>query len=240
MGCAQTNNPCWGYGLFSLGYLRCSPSINIWWRSQSVSSPSGRIVKRNNDLTIFAWDLPETHNHEFVGLFATLPSVFENCSDILSFHDIMSEFSITNIGLLASGDFTLQTALVNEGECDSQVWRYLLELCLTPDDEGKLKIMGVYLRKVGPRLFYRDGTLRLARFDFARFLSSTFLLIRFRRPGVLNIFAILLSTSPLTIFLYFGKQPRRHYGTLQTECFYYRNLTHRVTPWHLRCYFVAW
>ena len=43
------------------------------------------IVKRNNDLTIFAWDNPPNHEQPSCGLFATSPEAFAHSSGIVPF-----------------------------------------------------------------------------------------------------------------------------------------------------------
>jgi len=126
------------------------------------------IVKRNNDLTIFAWDVPQSHIQQFLGLFAPSPAAFADSSGIMPFADVFSDFSVTNMGLLASGDVPLRAAFVSEREGDRQCWRYLLFLGSvgTDNQASERRVMngGIYLRKIGPRLFYRDGNFPLAGF----------------------------------------------------------------------------
>src|SRR5438045_552339 len=62
------------------------------------------IVKRNNDLTIFAWDVSQPHAQQFLSLFATSPAAFASSSSIAPFFDDSLNFSVTNRGLLVSGD----------------------------------------------------------------------------------------------------------------------------------------
>src|SRR5271155_1379265 len=57
------------------------------------------IVKRNNDLTIFAWDTEEDRRLGAIGLFAKSPAVFAASSGIVPFSDDVPDFSVTNKGL---------------------------------------------------------------------------------------------------------------------------------------------
>lgn len=112
------------------------------------------IVKRNNDLTIFAWQ-NEGLNQSFLGLFAPTPRVFADSTRIKPFFIDLMDFSITNRGLLVSGDATLRLLAV-EG---SDILRYAMFL-------GQSFAMGgIFLRKIGPKLFCRDGSYALAGFE---------------------------------------------------------------------------
>jgi hypothetical protein len=121
------------------------------------------IVKGTNDLTIFAWEVPESHNQRSLGLFATSPAAFTHSSNIVPFHDDFANFSVTNKGLLVSGDMPLRAAAVTEREGNDEVLRYLLFVG-TAVDASRIGDGGIYLRKLGPNLFYRDGTVPLAGF----------------------------------------------------------------------------
>jgi len=118
------------------------------------------IIKRNNYLTIFARDVFQIREQQTLGLFASSPAVFVTSSSVAPFSDDFSNFSVTNKGLLVSGDVPLRAAVVT-GE-EGEILRYLLMLGrngFTPIADG-----GIYLRKVGPKLFYRDGRLPLTGF----------------------------------------------------------------------------
>jgi hypothetical protein len=120
------------------------------------------IIKRNNDLTIFAWDAFQTHERQTLGLFAPLPAAFVSSSSFVHFSDDFSNSPAANKGLLVSGDVPLWVAAVTREEGDREILRYLLFLggnIPTPFTDG-----GIYLLKVGPRLSYRDGRLPLAGF----------------------------------------------------------------------------
>jgi hypothetical protein len=112
------------------------------------------IVKRNNDLTIFAWDNLNRHEHQFLGLFAPSPAGFINSSGVSPFIDDFINFSVTNKGLFVSGDVPLRTASITT-EDGLQIVRYMIFLGLYSSTfDG-----GIYLRKIGPKLFQRDGKL---------------------------------------------------------------------------------
>jgi len=118
------------------------------------------IVKRNNDLSIFAWNINPSQGfeqHRAIGLFASSPANFRGSSAIKPFIDDFMNFSVTNKGLLVSGDVPLRIGTVTARD-GSHVVRYLIVL-------GKsTKGGGIYLRKIGPKLFYRDGRVPLAGF----------------------------------------------------------------------------
>ncbi|KAF2255007.1 HET-domain-containing protein [Trematosphaeria pertusa] len=118
------------------------------------------IVKHNNDLTIFAWDVPQESKQRFVGLIAPSPSAFIRCPGIVPFEDDFANFSVTNKGLFLSGDIPLRAANVTtEGGRVEKLYSIFLGLDLDTGIDG-----GIYLRKIGPRLFCRDGLLPLAGF----------------------------------------------------------------------------
>jgi hypothetical protein len=114
------------------------------------------IVKRNNDLTIFAWQ-NEGLDQSFLGLFAPTPRVFADSAGVMPFSDDLMDFSITNKGLLVSSDAPLRVVAVTAGD-GSEIIRYAIFL-------GQSSTMGgIYLRKMGPKLFCRDGSFALAGF----------------------------------------------------------------------------
>jgi heterokaryon incompatibility protein (HET) len=121
------------------------------------------IVKRSNDPTIFAWDLPQSYNQQRVGLFAASPSNFASSSSIVSFTYNGANFSVNNMGLLVSGHIPLGFGSVT-GEGNQEILPYVLVLGRSsPDGLG-----GIYLRKIGPNVFHRDGRLPLAGFGKSR------------------------------------------------------------------------
>ena len=141
------------------------------------------IVKRNNDPTIFAWDIPQRDEQPYYQcLFATSPAAFAHSSDIVPFQDDSADFAVTNRGLRVSGDVPLRIAGVAEKGTKRLVSRYLLFLGTDfgafPPSAG-----GIYLRKIGPNLFYRDGILPLAGFgrnevaQYSRFHTTEYYIL---------------------------------------------------------------
>ena len=126
------------------------------------------IVKRNNDLTIFAWEVPQRFRHRSVGLFAQSPAAFNASSGIIPFDDDFGVFSVTNRGLLLAGDIPLRAA---EVAADGVHVETLYYVCLGLRRNAPASVEydydwqgGIYLRKIGPKLFCRDGFLPLAGF----------------------------------------------------------------------------
>lgn len=117
------------------------------------------IVKRNNDLTIFAWESPSQQSSHF-SLFAHSPEAFADSAGIVPFSNDFLDFSISNKGLLRSGESVQRIAFVktNNQPCRDVV-RYLINLGTRNGALG-----GIYLRKIGPNVFYRDRELPLAGF----------------------------------------------------------------------------
>ncbi|KAF2633519.1 HET-domain-containing protein [Macroventuria anomochaeta] len=126
------------------------------------------IIKRNNDLTIFAWDILPGFKQQFVGLFAPSPIAFSGSSGIVPFSDDFANFSVTNRGLFLTGDIPLRVAeAATEGGRNENLYLIFLGTTLdasVPDEDTSRIDGGIYLRKIGPRLFCREGLLRLAGF----------------------------------------------------------------------------
>ena len=118
------------------------------------------IVKRNNDLTIFAWDTG-LENVEFnnpVSLFAPSPSCFINSFEVRSFMEsVHRSFSVTNAGLFIPGEKTINPTRIVRGDLGHLIVRYTLHLGTNEQDYW----CNIHLRKTGPAMFYRDNTLPL-------------------------------------------------------------------------------
>jgi hypothetical protein len=182
------------------------------------------IINRNNNLTVFAWDVFQIHEQQTLVLFASLPAAFVTSSSVAPFSEEFSNFSVTNKGLLVSGDAPLRAAVVT-GE-EGEILQYLLILernAFTPIADG-----GIYLCKVGPRLFYRDGRLPLAGFGEKcsdKFVCSMLLITIFlstQSPPTPLLFPpseIVQSMSLSTIYLGLKTQFLRLCGTLQIVYF---------------------
>lgn len=114
------------------------------------------IIKRNNDLTIFAWSTPGPFQNQVLGLFAESPTVFSNSSGIYPFFDDFINFSVTNKGLFISGDVQMRVAIVSQNGSSEHLYLIILGHSSATG--------GIYLRKFGPKLFYRDERYPLAGF----------------------------------------------------------------------------
>lgn len=125
------------------------------------------IIKRNNDLTIFAWELPQESRSKFVWLFAPSPSAFAASSDIIPYLDDSLNFSITNKGLFFTGGSFIRVAAVPTEDGRVEML-YLICLGVKLDkmvprgSSAFRRDVGIYLRKIGPKLFCRDGLFRIA------------------------------------------------------------------------------
>ena len=125
------------------------------------------IIKRNNDLTIFAWDLPQDSSPQFIGLFAPSPSAFAVSSGIVPFSDDSMNFSVTNRGLFFTGGGFIRVAsvLTRSGHVETLYLTCLgasFDMSVSTQSSTFRKDIGVYLRKIGPKLFCREGLLPLA------------------------------------------------------------------------------
>jgi hypothetical protein len=109
------------------------------------------IIKRNNDLTIFGWENVSRHNRwdGLVGVLATSPKAFSGSTDLQNIYvGLGPEFSITNRGLLLTGDFKLS---YRSSDLDPEKSTYVL-LIATTDNSTTCEIG---LRKLAPRLYGR-------------------------------------------------------------------------------------
>lgn len=100
------------------------------------------IIRRSNDLTIFACGPKYTSS-----LLASSPEDFRSQGKITPFVDDFVEYSVTNKGVLFSGDIPLR--IWHDGHADSQ-HHYGSFVGRDPSCMG-----GIALRKIGPRLFMR-------------------------------------------------------------------------------------
>lgn len=120
------------------------------------------IVKRNNDLTILAWEDSKSSDKTSIKLFADSPAAFINSALLSPFGDDFPDFSVTNKGLLVSEAIELRVMSVTINKYGNEMLLYALFLG-TSDVNSDLPF-GIYLRKIGPKLFTRDWTLPLAGF----------------------------------------------------------------------------
>jgi hypothetical protein len=173
-------------------------------REKSFRRLQEEIVKRSNDMTIFAWEqlthvlMPQSSaqkngtddRHETIpatttaivceadddprpgnpinnsqpsvlGVFAPSPAHFARSGDIRPFSNDFEAFSITNRGLFLSGEVPLHIATAEVTGSRREPSYY----CLMLGYQGKppqVTRVGIFLRKVGPNLLYRDRTMLLA------------------------------------------------------------------------------
>jgi hypothetical protein len=124
------------------------------------------IVKRHNDITIFAWNPLEKglHDREYLGLFAPYPANFAESFAIRPFTDVFIEFSATNKGVLFTSEIRLRTKFITQPIIAHVGVFYLF--CLGKDSQyggsERQRHTGIYLRKLGPRLYCRLGNVAMA------------------------------------------------------------------------------
>jgi hypothetical protein len=132
------------------------------------------IIKRSNDLTIFAWETQADTRQELVSPLATSPNDFAGSHDINQYTADFAEFSMTNKGLLLSSDIPLRSAFSRAWDF-SRISQYAgiyggVNAYLVYLGTSKRTIAGIYLTKIGPNLFCRNG--HLARVNFEDALSD--------------------------------------------------------------------
>ncbi len=127
--------------------------------SKSFRRLQEEIVKRSNDMTIFAWEGsvdpagPPVGNYN--DLFAPSPAAFLGSKGIQYFEraEFDPEFAITNKGLQMEGQLTL----LLRDEPFVGVSRYSLRLGARWTDDDQCFEIGIPLSKVGPSVFVREG-----------------------------------------------------------------------------------
>jgi hypothetical protein len=111
------------------------------------------IIKRNNDLTIFAWETvlvqPYKTGDSLTEVLATSPAAFAGSADLRNISvEPGPEFSITNRGLLLTGDFKLS---YRSYSLEPKLSTYMLQVATT----ARSAPLNVALRKLAPRLYGR-------------------------------------------------------------------------------------
>lgn len=120
------------------------------------------IMKRNNDLTILAWDDLRDRKKQALGLLAESPACFALTSEVDPFSDDIASFTVTNKGLAISG-IPLRSAVYSDGiDKGNNVELYCVHLGVGGRESADSG--GLYLRKIGPGYFYRNGSTPLAGF----------------------------------------------------------------------------
>lgn len=113
------------------------------------------IVKRSNDLTIFAWN--PSGSTEYCSVLAPSPACFLGSKDVEPF-DLAAcnpEFALNNKGLRISG--SLWNLPIKYDGVEDESTRSFLQLGTCPSRDNITA--GIFLRKVGPGFFFRDGRL---------------------------------------------------------------------------------
>lgn len=147
------------------------------------------IIKRNNDLTLLAWNCrPDRYGRreKLISPLAPTPAVFSDFSRVSKITAEFPEFSVTNKGLLISGDSLLHSCEIKTAGGE-WLTLYVLKLGTTKSTLGNDKHGGIFLRKIAPHVFCRDGLLPLAGFR-----SNSNLL----HAWEVSEFYILLDTEP--------------------------------------------
>ncbi|KAG0648270.1 Vegetative incompatibility HET-E-1 [Hyphodiscus hymeniophilus] len=149
-----------GYSL--LGLFEINMPLLYGEGTKSFRRLQEEIVKRENDLTILAWESLKSEGESIIRLFAESPAAFSNSSLIDYFHDDFGNFSITNKGLLVSGEIPLRVVSTKTPD-GKDICMYALFVGTSFKDKHEPD-GGIYLRKLGPKLFTRELTLPLAGF----------------------------------------------------------------------------
>ncbi|PMD30591.1 hypothetical protein L207DRAFT_223756 [Hyaloscypha variabilis F] len=126
------------------------------------------IIKINNDLTIFAWEAPKPYDKTAFKLFAETPAAFVDSCKMRPFGDDCEDFSVRNKGLFVSGEVPLREVSIVLPDINHQISRYALFVGYSTK-HNEAPDGGIYLRKIGPKLFVRDLTLPLAGFGDPNF-----------------------------------------------------------------------
>jgi hypothetical protein len=117
------------------------------------------IVKRSNDLTVFAWNpRPWEQVDEHCSLLAASPANFLNSGEIVAWkiYNYNPEFAITNKGLRIEDHLCLVETTPNEGQAK---YDYVFQVgvgAFYSSAEEYLQV-GIHLRKVGAGLFLRQS-----------------------------------------------------------------------------------
>jgi hypothetical protein len=127
------------------------------------------IIKRHNDLTIFAWNNPSAESragrllhsqslkHEFVGVLAASPHSFAGMGRVVPFVDDFADFALTNRGVLLSKEIPIRKIRLDD--CGLHL-RHMYAVCLGMDTSTTGSV-GLCLRKIGPHLFHRCSAVSL-------------------------------------------------------------------------------
>lgn len=125
------------------------------------------IIKRNNDLTIFAWDNTTSSNPSLVSVLAESPAAFAYSRGISPIQGHYADFSVTNRGVLISPEIPILPVYIqsfnNSDSIDLDDYsvtfngkpRYCLRTGVLREQDSEVRI---YLRKLGPNVFVSSNT----------------------------------------------------------------------------------
>lgn len=110
------------------------------------------ILRRDNDITVLAWGRqPNGRPVGCNGVLALSPSNFLDCGSISRFTNDSDSITVTNRGLLVSGDIPIRVVIPLEGE------GYQYMVCLGLNFKKWRYMEGIILHKISPNTFYRTG-----------------------------------------------------------------------------------
>jgi len=139
------------------------------------------IIKRSNDLTIFAWETQnepssaDADHYRFTSIFAKSPDLFTDpwtCVSPGTTWSDFPEFAVTNTGLMCSAGLRLEAWTLQDKPWadNSRPWtpqdrsgRYMLPVGFTISDKMMSVVVAVPLLKIAPGIFARDRLAPLAK-----------------------------------------------------------------------------
>lgn len=143
-----------------LGLLDVNMSLIYGEGGKAFRRLQAKIIRRFNDTTLFAWepDSLSSGSADFMSVLAPSPYGFRNCGDLEPFRNISDEMAVTSKGLYIKGDTPLWRVESRGGGESCYV------MAMGTRGGNYTTRGGIYLRKIGPSLFYRDGSLPLFGF----------------------------------------------------------------------------
>jgi hypothetical protein len=184
------------------------------------------IIKKSNDLTIFAWRADGEKN-AFLDMFASSPMYFHRCNDISDNpfgHRVLSRslFSVTNRGLqFTSTDIAVIKSLTHKEDPD-----YILPLNCYITEQNRRTWIYLLLKKIGPGMFVKakvceDWDISALELDRPWTIEKEIFVVRKVTPDLcLSIesshrssFELRTSKVKLTSFSIQGLEPREAWDT---------------------------
>lgn len=151
-----------------LGLFDVNMSLIYGEGSRAFQRLQEEILKRDTDMTIFAWSAPldqgpSDPSTQGVRLIAPSPSAFSHSTGLMPLVVHYPEFSVTNKGLLVAPDTPLRIAPSSQEVFNGPVYIYL---CRKQEVQGlSVTVVILPLRKLGPKLFCRHKDLSLIEYD---------------------------------------------------------------------------